>query len=194
MKTFTVTETIHKGIRLVKGQELAGIQIGQGITKSLEDLPEGTVLMLHNLDLVNADNQMPRLVRELNPRDRAALVSVEVACGESGSTKLYANTVSEKWDETKKRVIREARPIEEAVGVTVHCSSMSDSGLQYLISMQPGSSFRVVRSGDLQGAAPELVVLWNGRWDERAIQQGGRSNTANWGMNLYSRRVRHGEV
>lgn len=240
MKTFTVSEQAKKGISL-KYQpegpnELLGVTIGQGILKEMREGFDDKGATSSNwqwLDVVPDGNVM-RLIKEQSIRDKRALVLVETPPGVGGSVKLYANTVTELYDEKKQRVVREANPFPPP-GVTLLAERQVEGfGPEFLVSMAPGSSFRIVRSGKLydhtekKNAPPELVVLWNGRWDSRAEYDKFRNpdqarfrtfmqNRSSlrrsdfskdewdslrykedpmkfWGLSVYSRGTRHGDV
>ena len=182
MKTFTVSEQARKGITLSATHEeqgLLGIPIGQGVLKELHEANNAG----HNeatfqwLDVV-PDGDMLRLIKEQSLRDKRALVLVETPPGIGGNVKLYANTVRETFDEGKGRVIREANefppPGVQFLAEKPVVGPFGPFGMEFLVSMMPGSSFRIVRTGKLwdntekKNAPPEIVVLWNGRWDKRA--------------------------
>lgn len=179
MKTFTVSEQAQKGIPLTFNpegdNELLGIPLGQGILKEMFDLhgPAPMKTTWNMLDVVPDETQVKlgvpllRLIKEQNIRDNRALVHVETAAGIGGTVKLFANTVSERFDEKRGRVIREANEFPP-LGVKLLATKAGACGPEFLIEMAPGASFRIVRSGRLECAKPELVVLWNGRWDRRA--------------------------
>lgn len=199
MKTFTVREKATKGIdfRFMKEgpHEILGVPIGQGFLKEFNDTGhDELVAMLHWFDVV-PDGDKKRIVKEQNNRDRRALVLVETAPGVGGSVKLFANTVREEINEKTQRVQREANDFPPP-GVELIAQRDGIVGPEFLISMLPGASFRISRSGKLPSdAVPELVVLWNGRWDHHAAQdRNRRGNMKHWGLSLYERRMRHGDV
>lgn len=221
MKTFTVTEAGRKGIsfKYKKGgpNEMFGIPVGQSITKDCEATGLDEVeTLLHRIDLAQ-DNDKLRVVKEQNPNDRIALVLVQTAPGVGGALKLFANTVKETFDEKKRRVVRDAMPIEEAAGIEIIAEKPAEgeSSAEYLMAMQPGASFRITRTGKLFQAAPEIVVLWNGRWDYRVENPRFRAGDVGsfdrqkdqadclrylknpvdfWGLSVFARRTRHGQV
>lgn len=189
MKTFTVSEQARKGIQLKFNpedyNELLGVPIGQGILKEMKDAHEAghPEANWQWLDVVPDGTQMSgadarpvmRLIKEQSIRDKRALVLVETAPGIGGTVKLFANTVTEWFDEEKGRVVREATAFPPpGVELLAEKPAQNGFGPEFLVSMIPGSSFRIVRSGKLydshekKNAAPEIVVLWNGRWDRRA--------------------------
>lgn len=183
MKTFTVSEQAKKGITLKHQAEespnLLGVGIGQGILKEMRDASDAghDETMWQWLDVVpeTPEGNVLRLIKEQSIRDKRALVLVETPPGIGGSVKLFANTITEVFDEQKGRVTREANPFPPP-GVKLLAEKPSNGvfGPEFLIEMAPGSSFRIARSGKLydhtekRNASPELVVLWNGRWDRRA--------------------------
>lgn len=164
MKTFTVTEKPGVGFRVNKADAMSlfSIPMGQGIEKALEGAPEGATVLLTNLDLAGEGEEM-RFTREIDRGDVTALVAVETAAGVGGTTALFSNVVEERLK--GRRVERVARPIEYALGVKVIRTVTTDEGTSYLVSMAPGASFKIMRTGSLEGGDPELVVLWNGRYD-----------------------------
>lgn len=201
MKTFTVREKATKGIdfhfhKEGPPNEIFGIPVGQALLKEFHDLnvPEARAT-LDWLDVVQ-DGDKLRIIKEQNMRDRRALVVVETAGGLGGTVKLYANTMSEEVDEKTHRVVRKANAFPPP-GVELIAERQSSVGPEFLVSMLPGASFRIVRSGKLpKDAAPELVVLWNGRWDFNAARDPRRrTDMKNWsGFSIYDRSMRHGRV
>lgn len=245
MKTFTVSEQARKGITLNFNPEgentVLGVPIGQGILKEMQDAHEvGRSTSIWNmLDVVpDSTSGKPapahlRLIKEQSIKDNRALVLVETPPGFGGTVKLFANTVTESLDMEKGRVVREANPFPPpGVELIAEKPAMNGFGPEFLVSMVPGSSFRIVRSGKLydshekKNAAPELVVLWNGRWDRRANYDKFRNPPKHtfdqwragqlresdlsrderdscrykanpmkfWGLSVYNRSTRHGEV
>lgn len=132
--------------------------IGQGV-KYLLRKERILVARLHNLDIAE-----DRIIFERYREDERALVLVETAPGVGGVMQLMADTVQERWSEDNKRVTRQSRRIEEAVGVEVCSTYSTDLGEAYLVSMWPGASFRILRSGALEGAPPGLRVSWSGKF------------------------------
>jgi len=197
MKTFTITDRAARGITMTSGHTmfLLGVEVGQGVGKDVAERTGGRLgvrVAIDELDLASRESES-RLVREANARDRRALVAVETVAGEGGSTALYSNLIQETLDQKRRRVIRTARPLADAAGITVIAEAITDTGPNWLLALEPGASFRIVRSGDLGDAPPELVVLWNGRWDERRVLE-GRDTIKDWGISVFERRLRHGEV
>lgn len=199
MKTFTVMEEAEKGIKFRYSKEgpndIYGIPVGQGILKQFQDTGlEEVEALLHWVDVL-ADGDKQRVVKEQHQRDRRAIVAVETCPGVGGAVKLYANTSREWEDEKKQRVMKEPNPFPPP-GITVLAERDSSLGnKEYLLLMVPGASFRIVRSGRLNGAPPELVVVWNGRWREpQAYMPEHRTSMANWELKVHERRVRHGAV
>lgn len=200
MKTFTISERARKGIEIsfTKGGDnrLFGIPIGQGLMKPFEDsgLQEATVIV----DNCDFDDNVTRVLREQHWRDNRALCLVETSSGPGGEVKLYANIPAERIE--GGRVRRLARPIEEAVGVEVIADRDTDMGKEYLVSLLPGASFKICRTGKLMGAPAELVVLWKGRWEyDRDIQAAEAGATQEermkfWYLDVYPRNHRHAEM
>lgn len=104
-----------------------------------------------------------RLCKEKDYRDLTALVYVEIPTIE-GEVQLFANTYKEEI--RNNWVQRIYLPIEEAVGVEVVAKAdVEMDGSKWpdaLIKMRPGSTFRVHRSGKLEGETPEILVTWSG--------------------------------
>lgn len=181
MKTFTVSESAKKGFTLkldLEGSnEILGVPIGQSILKEMWDVykEKGHAESIWQwLDVV-PDGDALRIIKEQSIRDKRALVLVETPPGVGGTVKLVANTVTEIFDEKKQRVVREANPFPPPGVVLLAEKPGNDKwGPEFLVSMLPGASFRIVRNGELfdhtekKNAPPEIVVVWNGRWDHRA--------------------------
>ena len=195
MKTFTLRETMEKGIvfsyKKDGPNDLFGIPIGDSIQNSLRLAGvEEAKAVLHWGD-IGYDGEALRLIREQNPKDTRALVLVQTAAGVRGQLKLTANSVTEKYDDEKaRRIIRvpnEFPPI--GVEVLAEWPGEGDRAPSYLLSMIPGSSFRIERTGRLYGAPSQLVVVWNGRWDPMmALDPMKRANMQYWGMRVYGQR------
>ena len=130
-----------------------------------------------------ADRMTPHrhwhLVPERHPRDRQALVVVATSAGVGGELWLTSNCQEEYME--KGRVIRRSKPLEQAVGVTLLGSSAETNHKVLLLA--PGASFKICRNGQLEGAPPELTVLWTGRTNP---------NDATAGMKVYGRQFRTG--
>ncbi len=175
MKTFTVKESVQKGIYFNPEDS----QLCNWLREELKLLGVPRIL-LHNLDW---DDSQGLLVKERLSNDRRALVCVQTAAGVGGTIWLTSNVSREEWSEEKQRVTRLTLPIGEAVGVeTLHVME-GEFGTEYLVAMQPGASLRIRRSGELGGAPSGFTLLWNGRWSP----SGDRLDPRNWGMSLFSK-------
>jgi len=216
MKAFTVTEQATKGIQIpvLLGNDNAffGMRVGGGLLgdlkKALEvelemankedELKELTQyidtlesmlggravapMLLQSLDM-NKDRT--HIMRENSVGNRDALIHLVTKTGDGGKINLYANTVDEVED--ADGVLRIPRPFPPP-GVQLVGETDTDTGKEWLIKMRPRSSFKIIRSGDLQGAPPELVVLWTGRWQSRVFEN-SRSfhDPSEWGLRVFHR-------
>lgn len=101
-----------------------------------------------------------QFIKERNPRDSRALVYVSTECGDGGMLRYFANSYEEAM--VRNRVVRQydtfPPPGVEAVAV----GTSNTKAPHGLFIMSPGSSFRIERSGDLEGASPVLIVAWPG--------------------------------
>lgn len=158
MKLFTVREGAEAGISIEGRDKILSLPLGHGMLKLLTS--SGVVKTLRTADIAVSSGG-PKIVREARAYDKKALVLVETCKGVGGRRWLTANVVEESMAENQMRVVRYAKPFEESVGCEVVCRG--DDGI--LVQMLPGSSFRICRDGKLEGAPPELVVLWRGVYD-----------------------------
>jgi hypothetical protein len=168
MKLFTVREVAQKNIEVtrIEGQmDLLGIPFGQGPMHWMQSIPLGETAVLTVADIA-PDGEGFRLLQEQRSGDNRALVLVETAAGVGGKIRLAADRQKEWYDETKRRVIRQNLPIEEAAGITVY----ADLESHFLVGMAAGASFRIMRNGGLFGAFPEFIVRWEGHWNEKQLE------------------------
>jgi hypothetical protein len=102
--------------------------------------------------------------------DRQAFVRVETAGGVDGQVKLTANsyTTALKKSGHFPEVARRYAEFPDA-GVVPFCTpeeldrvAKGVDFLDVLLVMHKGASFRIERTGELDGASPELFVHWNG--------------------------------
>jgi hypothetical protein len=179
LKTFTVTEKVTCGISL-RGDQGWGIPFGQGLKALVEDTKDvWDLCYAHGLDINEDKEGKPaRLVQEQYASDKRALIDISTSPGEGGEVKLYANMALERWDETRRRVVREPRPLAEAVGVKVF--GVTEESV--LVGMLPGASLRIIRTGALEGAPREMVLLWTGK-----VSLTGSGNPGDWGLQLFTR-------
>ncbi len=127
----------------------------------------------------------PMLVREMgwmdpSRRRRAALIHLDTSVGEGGKLILTGpHGAPELLDsEDRPEVARQWMPFKDAPGVFLLSEDVVDvsdggvvswkegveeSGTPFLlISMFKGASFRVMRTGDLDGAPSEFTLYWDG--------------------------------
>ncbi len=131
-----------------------------------------------------------RIVPEADIQDRRAVVLVQTAPGLGGELHLFGNTVVERLDGLGQ-VWRDPAPFPP-VGVRTAFEFEEDYGVRshlwckrWLVIMQPGASFRIRRSGQLNGAPPELVVTWTGWWSPTALTKEGRRDVTQWGLKVH---------
>ncbi len=181
MKCFTVAEEMSKGLRIrshtVLGRHDPVLTIGDpgsltnvplsrellnvfnGAVTSpemLEEFPGLTELRLMRAEV--STNAPLRLIRERNPKSSCCLV--HVATDNVGPLWFEANSYREEV--VRGRVVRVYDPFPAPGIETVAWGMTSNGSPQGLFVMHPGSSFRICRQGDLQGASPRLIVAWPG--------------------------------
>ena len=174
MKCYTITEEMHKGL-VIQSKSLIGSHdpmLTIGDPGSVTNLPlskdllsvfneAATELGLTELKLLRAEvstNEPLRLIKERNQKSSQCLV--HVATDNVGPMWFEANSYSEEL--RRGRVERRYAEFPPP-GVEVVARGMSVGGNpQGLFIMQPGSSFRICRRGDLQDASPVLIVAWPG--------------------------------
>lgn len=192
MKTFTITDVVKKGfeVRYSSGQEtcLFGRPINQRALRHLEGAVCGPVTaILHWLDAVQVDGAL-QFDREKDPNDRRALVLVATAAGEGGRISFLPNTMVDRFNAVDKRVYRVPHGVFPPPGIEVLGERKLDDGSEEtLLMMYPGASFRIHRTGDLQGAAPQLKLCWDGSWTKEAKSSALRTTRGghrHWGMHL----------
>lgn len=194
MKTFTVFgEKVVKGIDvpIEPNMELFGIPLGQAFTQVLEN--EEGIATFHQLDVhMNGENP-ERLIRESHYNDRRALVCLMLQPGKGGDVKLTSDCFTEVFDEKARRVIRKVMPLEQAVGVKYLGDFLKEDSYRYLISLEPGAHFRVLRTGVLPTGEPaEIVIKWHGGWNPKATNMKQvpeefyrqRANMRNWRLEV----------
>lgn len=93
-----------------------------------------------------------------------ALVLVETSAGINGRISFMSVTYDECFDARSNRVRRKYRRIFPPPGVTILKEGKTPQGGNcYLLHMVPSSSFRIERSGALEGEPSILTVVWKGR-------------------------------
>lgn len=138
-------------------------------------------LRLERADIFEDGDKGLRFEIEKDPRDQRALVYVYTSTLAAdrpmrmGPDDAIPNTVTftspdpfrvTEGEGTHQRAKRIHPPFSEVVGVTVVKSEqITVDGATWneaLITMVPGSSFRIVRGGDTRDIVPEFLVVWNG--------------------------------
>jgi hypothetical protein len=115
------------------------------------------------LSLMYVDVEEGKIVKERRPSPKA-LVLVETAPGLGGRLKFKSTSFLEVYDTRSGRVRRQYREEFPPPGVEVLAEGKSgDRGRCLLLQMIPGSSFRIERTGDLEGIPGVLTVVWKGQ-------------------------------
>jgi hypothetical protein len=151
MKFFTVTEKANIGI--------SPSDLRVALDTPLQKLAEREDALLLTGDLFQQRGDL-RVINEKHPGDKVALVFVATAPGEGGEIFLTANA-QEEFLLSQYRVGRRVMSLEHALGVFV----IQSDEFGTLLKLLPGSSFRIQRSGELEGAPEELIVIWTGRYN-----------------------------
>jgi hypothetical protein len=138
---------------------------GQAITEEeLEDLLDMEEQIVDELALMYADVGDGKVVRERRrgPRiDPRALVLVETAPGLGGKIEFKSTSFDEVYNTRSGRVERKYRGDFPPPGVEVILEGKTkDRGRCLLLQMTPGASFRIERTGDLDGVPGVLTVVW----------------------------------
>lgn len=116
-----------------------------------------------SIQLIYADVGQYELVKEAR-RCPDALVLVETSPGVNGRITFMSTTYDESFDPRSNRVRRKNHRVFPPPGVTILKSGETQlGGSCYLLRMVPNSSFRMERSGELEGAPSVLTVAWKGR-------------------------------
>jgi hypothetical protein len=174
MKCFELTENVTTGLSVMVdpcddvvfrlgAQQPTDIPIGRGFVELLREAGVKGEVRLKWADVLEVESTL-KIARERDRGDQRALLAVRTAPPQHGKMYCLANSYDEV--EQNGRVSREFRPFP-SLGVTViaegKCIQGDDCWDEKLLLLSPGASFRVVRKGRLEGAAPEIVVAWNGR-------------------------------
>lgn len=174
MKCYTITEELQRGL-VIKSKSIMGAHdpvLSVGDPGSIMHLPlssdllrvfneAATELGLTELTLLRAEvstNEPLRLIKERNQKSSSCLV--HVATNNVGPMWLEANSYEEELQ--RGRVERRYSSFPSPGVTPVAWGMCIDNNPQGLFIMQPGSSFRICRRGDLQGASPVLIVAWPG--------------------------------
>ena len=134
---------------------------------SEEELQEVADLMedvaADNIKLLFADVKGEKVVRERR-HHMDALVLVETAPGIGGRISFKGTSFEEQVDGNAYRVRRKYSTTFPPPGVEVLKEGRTSQGSRcFLLRMMPSSSFRMERSGDLDGAPGVLTVVWKGQ-------------------------------
>lgn len=159
-------------------------------------IEEDTPCVLRQADLADLGNRGLRFEVEKDRNDQRALVYVgtRTAAAEQpmrhGPRDAVHNAVTftcgdpqrfVEGDGNFKFVRRAHPPFNEAVGVELLASELiTEEGATWneaLLIMLPGSSFRIVRGGDIAGMVPEFLVVWTGHKLRTIIPQHYRGLT-----------------
>jgi hypothetical protein len=174
MKCFELTEDVQEGLRVVVdpcddisfrlGEERpTDIPLGQTFVRLLREGGIQGAVRLHRADVLDLGDNKHKLSKERDVRDRRALLAVRTAAAPNGQVRVHANSYSEV--EENGRVSRKYNDFPTP-GISLVASGQCIRGdttwEEFLLVLVPGASFRVARNGDLEGAAPEMVVAWNG--------------------------------
>ena len=112
--------------------------------------------------LLYADVASGMLVSERS-RSKDALVLVETCAGQSGSVDYKSTIYEEEYDRRRGRVERVYRGTFPTAGIEILAEGRDRNGARcMLLRMKPNSSFRIERSGALEGESPVLTVIWTG--------------------------------
>lgn len=96
-------------------------------------------------------------------RSRDALVLVETCAGDSGRVEYKSTVYTEEFDDKTQKVERVYRGAFPPIGVEVIAEGEDPQGSRcMLLRMKPNASFRIERSGALEGESPILTVIWTG--------------------------------
>jgi hypothetical protein len=173
MHCFEVDERVKRGLRIARFPEPHIPVLGREpllldpkLTEFINAIPrelEGDLLI--ESAVVHFHGGAPRLAPEPpNWRDTKALVRVTTQTI-GGALELSANSYIE--DLRDGRVTRKRLPFPPIGVQIVHggpepIRNKNDSTLELLLILEEGASFRIFRTGELEGASPEIFVHWRG--------------------------------
>lgn len=214
MKAFTLTENpvvgVHVDVRLGAtnnlfnypvSDELLGV-VDRAVREEVVAFERSTFLRNHvikdaldrahgflagersdTIPLARVDIEDGKLVPERNPRDRRALLHFRMAPGVGGHVVLTGNGSIEKID--GRGWVRRIPTPFPSLGIDI----LARDGDEYLLAMTPGSTFRVQRSGKLEGAAPTTIVHWDPGWGEVFLRSKTELHDGPlpWGFKVYHR-------
>lgn len=185
MKCFQVTEHVRPGLFISRHGEphiptptgcALKIQLDKEIVEFVRTLPKDRGQPRLQYAAVDFAREGLVLRRSTRRTERQALVRIETAGGVNGRVFLRANGYSESMERGWVRKDHDPFP---PPGIQPLCTDEEvtrvNAGIEMLdlmCIMNPGSSFRIDRTGQLEGASPFLCVRWNGntmkaRYDER---------------------------
>jgi hypothetical protein len=129
--------------------------------EEVADMLEGVTP--EKVTLLYADLKVDRLVRERRHHPDA-LVLVETAPGVNGRITFKGTSFDEQVDGNAYRVRRKYSEEFPPPGIQILKEGRTSLGSRcLLLRMMPSSSFRMERSGDLDGAPGVLTVVWKGQ-------------------------------
>ena len=121
------------------------------------------------ISAVYADVEGKKIVKQRRGRGRQigyldALVLVETASGPNGTISFKSATYDEYIDMRSSRVKRKYRDTFPPLGIRIIEEGKTTQGGQcFLLRMIPSSSFRIERTGELEGEPSILTVVWKGQ-------------------------------
>jgi hypothetical protein len=143
------------------------VELHHDLQELLEDAPADFRIYWAGVELNRDGLLLKPMQRRRAMQDKQALVHVVTFAGIGGKVTLTGNT----YDEVFKNgvVIPQHRPFPP-VGVNHLCSeeqleqicALGMEALDCFLIMNPGSSFRIHRTGNLEGASPQIFVHWKG--------------------------------
>ena len=172
MRCFEVAECVKPGLRIARFPEPHVpmhrhdlIELEPKMDDLIRQVPgelkgdlvlRAAVVMLHG--------QQVRLGPEpANWRDDKALVYVYTPAGAGGTLELTANNYLEQFAGGRVEKVWQPFP---SLGVSIIAGTAEPvllddvATLELLLVLEAGASFRITRTGDLQGASPEITVSW----------------------------------
>jgi hypothetical protein len=192
VRCYRVDEDVHVGIPLKETTMGLTIEVGEALYPLSHELSDGLLaakasvldqldksllanpelvqlqemrelLAPESIQLIHADVGQYEIVKETR-RQPDALVLVETSAGINGHITFMSTTYDESFDTRSNRVRRKNHRIFPPPGVTVLKEGKTHlGGSCYLLRMVPNSSFRMERTGELDGAPSILTVAWKGR-------------------------------
>lgn len=178
-RAFFVEEYRELKKHLPKEEETEELKRLLAQTESFLDGHAAVEFLFTRLDVAGDE-----LIPEQDVRDRRALLLVETVPGGGGHISITANNVIETVDRTGW-VTRVPGPFPPP-GITVNASK--PEAYSHLLTLLPGASFRIKRSGKLEGAPHTLVVQWQPSWQRDHLRGKIEEYTPQmWGMKVFAR-------